>query len=196
MSDIRLVIFTRFPEPGRAKTRLIPALGAAGAARVHRRLTEHTLAAARASGLRIEVRVTGAAIPAFADWLGEDLTFVDQGEGDLGERLLRAAAPGPVLFIGSDLPDLGAEHLRMAAKLMEEGRTILGPAEDGGYWALGLQTPATALFEDMSWSSDAVFTLTLQRLRAAGIEPALLPLLADCDEPESLARWPWLALPS
>ena len=193
MPPIRLVIFTRYPEPGRAKTRLIPALGAEGAAALHRRLTEQTLAAARSSRLAIEVRTTGASPSRFAEWLGRDIAFVDQGEGDLGQRLQRAASPLPVLFIGSDLPDLRAEHLVEAALMLETERAVLGPAEDGGYWALGLTEAADYLFTDMPWGTDQVFRLTAERLADRGITPALLPTLADCDRPEDLARWPELS---
>ncbi|WP_300973828.1 TIGR04282 family arsenosugar biosynthesis glycosyltransferase [Sphingomonas sp. LHG3406-1] len=193
MSPVRLVIFTRYPEPGKAKTRLIPALGAEGAAALHRRLTERTLEAARASGLTVEVRTTGATRAHFAAWLGDDLLLADQGEGDLGERLRRAANPAPALFIGSDLPDLTAGHLVEAAARMRTSPAVLGPAEDGGYWALGLRQPSDYLFADMPWSSDQVFALTLERLRGRGIDPALLPLLADCDRPEDLDRWPDLS---
>ncbi len=194
MSAVRLVIFTRYPEPGKAKTRLIPAIGAEGAAALHRRLTEHTLAEARAAGLPIDLRVTGAPEAAFREWLGGGLTITQQDEGDLGDRLRAAAAPPPVLFIGSDLPDLSAAYLVEAADLIRAGRTVIGPAEDGGYWALGLTEPADYLFEDMPWSSDVVFALTEARLNERDIEPALLPELADCDRPEDLSRWPWLAV--
>jgi rSAM/selenodomain-associated transferase 1 len=190
MSVVRLVIFTRYPEPGRAKTRLIPALGAEGAALLHRRLTDHTVAAARASGLAVEVRTTGAAPADFADWLGNDIAVVDQGDGDLGQRLFRAAAPEPVLFIGSDLPDLTADHLADAAQRLLTEPVVVGPAEDGGYWALGLTQPSAFLFTDMPWGTDQVLALTLERLREQGIVPRLLPTLADCDRPEDLARWP------
>jgi rSAM/selenodomain-associated transferase 1 len=192
MPSARLVIFTRFPEPGKAKTRLIPALGAERAAELHRCLTEHTLRAARTSGLAFEVRITGAPPSAFATWLGSDVRLVDQGEGDLGQRMRRATGTGPVLFIGSDLPDLQAEHLIEAARLLQTEEVVLGPAEDGGYWALGLTAGCDPLFEKMPWGSDRVFEITLARLRGAGIEPALLPTLADCDRPEDLARWPML----
>jgi rSAM/selenodomain-associated transferase 1 len=193
MNEVRLVVFTRYPEPGKAKTRLIPALGAEGAAALHRRLTERTLDAARKCGLRIEVRVTGAAPSDFADWLGRDLHFVEQGEGDLGTRLQAAANPTPVLFVGSDLPDLNAAHLLNAANHLRAGYTVIGPAEDGGYWALGLTQAADYVFENMPWSTDKVFALTRDRLRLHGIEPMLLPTLADCDLPEDLKRWPDLS---
>lgn len=190
MSSVRLVIFTRYPEPGRAKTRLIPALGAEGAAALHRRLTERTLEAARASGLAVEVWTTGGCRKAFSEWLGMDVRLADQGEGDLGQRLQRAASPTPVLFIGSDLPDLTAGHLVDAAQRMLTHRVVLGPAEDGGYWALGLTEPAGFLFDAMPWGTDQVLRLTLGRLQDRGVVPAQLPILADCDRPEDLARWP------
>lgn len=192
MSPLRLVVFTRYPTPGQAKTRLLPALGEVGAAALHRQLTEQTLAAARASGLAVEVRTTGAPHAMFADWLGSDIALVDQGEGDLGQRLRRAASPYPVLFIGSDLPDLTADHLGQAARLLATERAVIGPAADGGYWALGLAEPADYLFGDMPWGTDQVFRLTAERLSDRGIIPALLPTLADCDRPEDLDRWPHL----
>ena len=185
----RLVIFTRYPTPGAAKTRLIPALGAEGAAGLHRRLTEHTVAVARACGLPFELRTTGAPADAFRSWLG-DVAVADQGEGGLGERLLAAASPYPVIFIGADAPDLSAAHLEAASAAMAQGRAAIGPAEDGGYWLLGLPGPVAAVFDGVPWSTDEVFAVTMQRLAAAGTAPVLLERLADLDRPEDLARWP------
>lgn len=192
MPEPRIVVFTRWPEPGRAKTRLIPAIGAERAAGLHRRLTERTLAAVQASELPFELRVTGAPIADFRDWLGP-LAIVDQGEGDLGERLARAGPPYPTLFIGADAPDLSAELLRRAADALSASAAVIGPAEDGGYWLLGLVHPAKSVFAGIDWSTERVFAQTRDRLRDAGIEPALLPALADCDRPEDLSRWPDLA---
>ena len=189
--DPRIVLFTRWPEPGRAKTRLIPAIGAERAAALHRRLTELTLAAVQASGSPFEVRVTGAPTEAFRDWLGP-VSIVDQGAGDLGERLARAGPPYPTIFIGADAPDLSVELLRDAATVVMDGRATMGPAEDGGYWLLGLPRPVAGVFEGVDWSTDRVSAQTLERLRDAGISPEILPVLADCDRPEDLARWPGL----
>lgn len=189
MPEPRVVIFTRWPEPGQAKTRLIPAIGAERAAAVHRQLTEMTLAAVRASGLPFELRVTGASAVAFREWLG-DASVIDQGEGDLGERLARAGPPYPTLFIGADAPDLSADLLLDATAALTRNLAVLGPAEDGGYWLLGLDAAVPGAFERIDWSTEHVAAQTLDRLRAAGIEPAVLPTLADCDRPEDLARWP------
>ncbi len=192
MTHVRVVLFTRYPEPGRAKTRLIPALGEEGAAELHRHLTERTLAVIRASGLAAEVRTTGADRQAFTAWLGEECTIVDQGDGDLGHRMRRAAHPYPVLFLGSDAPDLTPEHLHAAAELLEWNEVVIGPAEDGGYWTIGLSGPCNAVFDAMPWGTDRVLAETMSRLDRLGIVPALLPRLADCDRPADLARWPEL----
>ncbi|KAB7646478.1 TIGR04282 family arsenosugar biosynthesis glycosyltransferase [Polymorphobacter fuscus] len=186
---VRIVLFTRWPEAGRAKTRLIPALGPAGAAALHRRLTERTMTTCRASGIQIEVRCTGAPVADFASWLGDDVAFVDQGEGDLGARLARAAAICPLLLVGADIPDLSAAHLRQAAKALARAPVVIGPAEDGGYWLLGLAAPQPALFADIEWGSESVYAATVARLAAP---PVVLDTLADLDRPEDLARWPGL----
>ena len=187
----RVVLFTRYPEPGKAKTRLIPAIGAERAAQVHRTLTERTMRAVLQSGLALEVRATGAPLEAFADWL-EAPSIVDQGAGDLGQRLARAGPPYPTLFIGSDAPDLTAELLRNAADALDRADAVIGPAEDGGYWLLGLARMVDRVFDGVEWGTEAVFSQTMGRFAAAGIDPVLLPELADCDRPEDLARWPEL----
>lgn len=188
----RVVLFTRYPTPGAAKTRLIGALGANGAAALHRRLTEHTLAAVRASGLPFEIRATGAPPIAFTSWLG-DVPVVDQGTGDLGARLMAAGPPYPTLFIGADAPDLTPAHLLDAAAALTGAAAVIGPAVDGGYWLLGLAHAADRLFEAMPWGTGRVFAETMARMDLIGIRSALLPMLADLDRPEDLARWPDLA---
>ena len=187
----RVAIFTKWPAPGRAKTRLIPTLGPDGAARLHARLVEQTLAVVRASGLTFEVRVTGAGPPEFTQWLGDDVAIVDQGDGDLGARLARV--PAPMLLIGADAPDLTAEHLRAAAVALDRAPAVIGPAADGGYWLLGLARMMPHLFTSMPWGTDNVAAETIARLTADRIAPVMLPTLHDCDRPEDLARWPDLA---
>ena len=126
MTAPRLVLFTRFPQPGQVKTRLIPALGAAGAAALHRRLTETILATLRSTGLAVELWVTGAPAEAFAAWLGADVPIRPQGAGDLGARMDRALRPAPAILVGSDLPTLAASHIAAAAALLADGRVALG----------------------------------------------------------------------
>lgn len=186
---MRISLFTRWPTPGLAKTRLIPALGAAGAADLHRRLTERTVATVRAAGLRLEIRSTGADPGAFRQWLGNDLAVIDQGDGDLGDRLARAAAEVPVLLIGADAPGLLPGHLLAAAAALQHSHAVIGPALDGGYWLLGLATPMPKLFSGVMWGSASVLATTLARLPA---DTPQLETLSDLDTPDDLARWPGL----
>jgi rSAM/selenodomain-associated transferase 1 len=190
--SLRVVLFTRFPEPGRAKTRLIPILGANAAAALHRRLTERTVVTLRASGLPIELRITGAAPERFRDWLGDGLHSVDQGQGDLGERLNRAAAETPLIMVGADAPALTVRHLRDAQAALATRPAVIGPAEDGGYYLLGLATPMPFLFGAMPWGTASVLAETRRRLEERGVTPTLLEVLADLDRPEDLGRWPEL----
>ncbi|MBC7521272.1 MAG: TIGR04282 family arsenosugar biosynthesis glycosyltransferase [Sandarakinorhabdus sp.] len=185
---LRVALFTRWPEPGKAKTRLIPALGAAGAAALHQRLTERTVATVRAAGLPLEIRSTGADPARFRDWLGVD-SVVDQGEGDLGERLARTAQTLPVLLLGADIPGLMPHHLTAAAAALAAAPAVIGPAQDGGYWLLGLAAPAPQLFTGIDWGTGSVLAASLARLPA---DTPLLETLADLDTPEDLAHWPGL----
>lgn len=193
MTKPRLVLFARYPAPGACKTRLIPALGPEGAAAIHRRLTERTLEVLRASGAPVTVAFTGAGADAFAAWLGPDVALVEQADGDLSARLLACLDPAPVIFFGADTPDIATHHVEAAMAALSEHEVVIGPAEDGGYYLIGMRQPMTELLTDMPWSTDQVLPETLARLAARGIAPVLLEMLADCDRPEDLARWPGLA---
>lgn len=188
MDDPRLIIFARYPEPGKAKTRLIPALGAEGAAEVYRRLLIHTVTVARDSGLGVELRVTGAPPDAFAELLGRGLTISDQGEGDLGARLARVSPPA--LVIGSDAPGLTAQHLRDASDRLADHDVVIGPAHDGGYYLIGFRIPIRFAFAEMPWSTPGLMAKTKERLAGRKIEPAMLPALGDVDTAEDLSQWP------
>lgn len=189
-----LLVFVRAPERGRVKTRLAEGIGEEGALRAYRRLAEGTLRAARGvEGAEVRVHFTppdaGEAVRA---WLGAGPLYLPQSPGDLGARMRSAFdaafADGAmrVVIVGSDLPGLTAELLRRAFAALEEREAVVGPSADGGYWLLGLRRTLPALFERMPWSTPAVLPRTLERLRAAGIEPAVLPTLRDVDRAEDL----------
>jgi len=181
-------IFARWPEPGKAKTRLIPAFGAEGAAAIYSKLLAHTLAVARASGMPFELRITGAPPDVFRAAFGKDLKLVDQGEGNLTDRLCRV--PAPAIIIGSDAPGLTPELLHSAHDMLAAGKMVIGPAADGGYFLLGYRAPSSFAFEGMEWSTRTVFEETLRRFAARGIAPAILPELTDVDTAQDLANWP------
>ncbi|MXO48707.1 DUF2064 domain-containing protein [Erythrobacter vulgaris] len=188
MVSPKLSIFARLPVPGKVKTRLIPAVGEEGAARIYARLLAQTVEVAKESGLDFELRVTGGEIMAFHELFGDDTVVVDQGEGNLGEKMARVKAPA--LLIGSDCPGVTAPLLQAAAGALDDRRVVLGPANDGGYYLIGFSEPVPFLFEDMEWSTPRVLPETLARLATHGIGPAILPELADIDTPEDLAEWP------
>jgi len=197
----RLIVFTRFPEPGRAKTRLIGRLGADGAADLHREMTAHTLAQARAfavwGGAEVEVRYEGGDGARMAGAFGGDLRYIPQGGGDLGDRLARAveaafrAGAAAALVIGSDCPGVTADLLGRALGLLQgdAGRVVLGPALDGGYYLIGLGRVAPELFAGIAWSTDRVLGETVDRARRVGLDVRMLEPLADVDRPEDLGAW-------
>lgn len=189
MASPRLVLFTRFPKPGQCKTRLIPAIGAEGAARVHKQLTEATLACL---GTSAEVHFAGGEPETFAAWLGDGYSYVCQSNGDLGDRLTAAVDPAPVIFFGSDTPDLTRRHAEDAVKALASHDVVIGPAEDGGYYLIGLSGAYPALFEGMPWSTDRLCAETLAKCESLGLSVLLLETLSDCDTPEDLERWPHL----
>jgi hypothetical protein len=200
----RLIIFTRYPEPGRVKTRLIPALGEAGAANLHHWMAVRTLAQARRFRgevpATLEVRFEGGTEASMRRWLGPDLQYRPQGKGDLGERLSRAfqeafaAGEERVVIIGTDCPAMRAYILQRAFEQLEGHDLALGPAIDGGYYLIGLRraTPESAtghLFSDIAWGTGEVLTKTVERTRNLGLSFALLEPLDDIDRPEDLAIW-------
>lgn len=202
-----ILVFARAPVPGRAKTRLIPALGATGAARLHRELVAHALGAAAGSGAqRIELWLADAEADSELARLAaaSGARLHHQAGADLGARMANAlgaavARGGPALVIGSDCPALDAATLTEAQAALERHDAVLGPANDGGYVLLGLHRVAPALFTDMPWGTDAVLARTRARLAALGWSWHELAARDDIDRPEDLARLralgpPWTAL--
>jgi rSAM/selenodomain-associated transferase 2/rSAM/selenodomain-associated transferase 1 len=203
MHQRQLILFTRLPVPGKTKTRLIPVLGEQGAADLQREMTEHTLHTVRplaAEGVAIEVRYEGADRESMAAWLGGDLSFASQGEGDLGVRMERAlresqgAGDGMAVIIGCDCPGLISQDVREAFILLEGNPVVLGPAADGGYYLVGVRSGAPerlfqALFSNIPWGTGEVFSATVNSLADAGISHALVDERNDVDEPADLIHW-------
>jgi len=195
----RLIIFARFPEPGQSKTRLIPALGMAGAAELQRQMVEYTLGWAKELRdrlpLSIEIRYTGRPLEPFRHWLGPTLLYSEQGEGDLGQRMLRAFQDAfrmklkKALLIGTDVPDLSPSLVEGALILLNSSDLVLGPADDGGYYLIGLRRVIPQIFQEIPWGTEEVFPKTRAAARAAKLSYALLPSLPDVDRPEDLPVW-------
>ncbi|MGV0027273.1 TIGR04282 family arsenosugar biosynthesis glycosyltransferase [Phormidesmis priestleyi] len=191
-----LIIFTRYPEPGKAKTRLIPALGAEGAAALHRQMAEQTLTEVRhLQKLRpvvVEVRFSGGDCAQMQAWLGDDLSYYPQHSGDLGDRLSQAFQSAfdrgakSVITIGTDCPDLSASILAIAFEKLQTHDLVLGAATDGGYYLIGLRHFVSDLFFGIAWSTSIVFQQTVAIAEKIGCSIAYLPTLSDVDRPEDL----------
>lgn len=190
----RIIVFAKAPQPGFAKTRLIPALGEQGAAELARRMLFDTLHEASAANIgAVELCVT----PAIHDpaWheiqLPSGIEISGQGGGDLGARLARAAQraladAGQVLLIGTDCVEMSASLLREAAQALQTHDAIMHGTLDGGYALLGLRRYSPSLFGDMPWSTGAVADITLARIGQLGWALHIGQVLHDVDEPQDL----------
>jgi len=198
-SACRVMVFARAPTPGEAKTRLIPALGRAGAAALHRRLVMHCLGAATDAQLGpVELWCApDARDPFFRECerrFGASLH--SQGEGDLGTRMRLAfeaafMRAGRAILVGCDVPALSAQYLRDAERALAGGNdVVIGPAEDGGYVLIGLARCDAELFRGIPWGGPKVLPETRRRVAALGWRMSELPALWDVDRPEDLERLP------
>jgi len=199
----QLVVMARWPAPGRCKQRLSRGLGPLRAARIQQVLTAHTLAvASRLQGVEVVVAMDGLGPRAARRCFGArgGLRWVAQGRGSLGVRMQRqinrAKREGAqsVVLIGSDLPQL--EHADLAAGFACLGAAAgdgcdlaLGPADDGGYWLIGLHRSQPSLFSGIPWGSDRVMGCTVERAEGLGLDVGLLATRSDLDWPKDLLPW-------
>ncbi len=189
MKQPELMLFARQPVAGEAKTRLAARCGAGRAAEIAAHLVRATveLAAAHWPGrLSLYVAPNGDH-PLFRELAGRyGLRVESQAEGDLGEKMHSALSEGIVrqgaaAVMGCDVPHCPPDALIKAHAILARGGNALGPASDGGYYFIGLQSPCSALFEDVPWGGNSVLDITLARAAQAGIAFELLPVLRDID---------------
>lgn len=188
-------LMAKEPRPGFAKTRLVPALGAAGAAALAEAFIADTAALLRTIAVDVVVL---AAPPEAVEVLSALAGFpaIPQHAGDLGARMagafadLAARGHAPVLLIGTDSPTQPQAHLTTALSLCaaHPDAVVLGPAEDGGYWCVGLSRPQPGLFEAVAWGTGAVLAQTQAQAERLGVPIVLGPRWHDVDEPADLAR--------
>lgn len=195
MNGGKILVFARAPVPGKAKTRLIPALGPEGAAGLHAQLVTQTLNTV--CGLDenpVELWCTPDTHHDFFQSCSKEFNIklhLQQGE-DLGARMHHAFSSALHnhswgILLGTDCPNLSTDDLTQAINAMQSGaEAVVGPAFDGGYYLLGLRKPATTLFENMPWGTGEVLDLTLQKLHKLGIKPASISWQQDLDRPEDL----------
>lgn len=191
-----MLVFTRTPVPGQVKTRLIPAIGAQRAANVHRAMLWRTVATAAEAGVGpVGLWCSPASEhPYIAEIQREfGLTVHVQRGADLGERMhqalhSQAGQGGGAMLVGTDCPFLEARDLQLAARALRQGcDAVIGPAEDGGYYLIGVQESHREVFSGIRWGSGQVLTATLQKFRDRGWQWRELATRCDVDRPADLA---------
>lgn len=190
MAEGALLVFTRVPEPYQTKTRLIPALGAQGAADFHKGLLWQTLGSGKASNYAaLELWCDGDIEHPFLRHCGEHYVAkmqLQQGV-DLGERMCFAIEDGLaeydfVTLIGSDCPTLSVDILNQSYHYLCSGAdAVLGPSNDGGYYLIGLRCVSPSIFADVAWGGADVAQQTRENLQGLKLDCIELGMLADID---------------
>ena len=191
-----LIIFTRYPEAGKTKTRMIPVLGETGAADLQRQLSEYTIQTAKAlqkfRPIDIAIHFAGCDRNLMLSWLGEQHSYYPQVSGDLGAKMKSAFADAftrgsqRIVTIGIDCPDLSPIILNQAFEALKHNQLVLGGAEDGGYYLIGLDRLVPELFTNIDWGTDSVFATTKKIAQQLALSIDYLPILPDVDRPEDL----------
>ncbi|MGL5033382.1 MAG: TIGR04282 family arsenosugar biosynthesis glycosyltransferase [Microcystaceae cyanobacterium] len=204
--NFHLLIISRYPEIGRTKTRLIPLLGAAGAANLHKILTETTINLVKTFWLSFQPQneaVTATSAVYFLggnpelmrQWLGAELAYYPQIEGDLGQKMQQAVThsfeqkANRVVVIGTDCPTLTVAILTEAFNILADYDVVIGPAEDGGYYLIGLSRAIAEPFMNIDWGTERVFAQTVAALTTKNYKIHYLPMLRDIDRPEDYLHW-------
>lgn len=196
--DARLLILSKAPDPGRVKTRLIPLLGEEGAARLYGELVHQCLDMSTTAGLcPVELWCSPATTHPFFRQCQADfpVSLHSQPAGDLGERMSAALQSAlqrssHAILIGADCPALTAAGLEEALERLSRGAdAVLGPAADGGYYLIGMNTHHGFVFGNMPWGSDEVLQLTEQRLQQQGLRWHRLGVFRDLDTPDDYRAW-------
>jgi rSAM/selenodomain-associated transferase 1 len=197
----RVCLFSRYPEPGKAKTRLIPALGEAGAAALQRVMTEKIFAETQEvcggrAQAELELRFSADTPEVMRAWPAPGTRCIAQGSGDLGARMARSFAEAfragleRVVIVGADCPALTSSVMADALDALEEHPAVIGPAEDGGYYLIALNSSALpvldTLFRAMPWGGETVFAETCRRVETLGLSLCLLAPLRDIDTADDL----------
>lgn len=193
--SVEIAVLAKAPIPGLAKTRLIPHLGADGAAALQRWLLRRTLGTALAADLG-PVTLWCAPETDHPDFAAcqaiGPVRLCRQPDSDLGGRMHAAveasSSAAGTLVIGTDCPALTPEVLREAAAALREREAVVVPAEDGGYVLIGLKQPALSVFQHVDWSTDKVMAQTRRQLQAAGLTWQELAPLWDVDRWEDVER--------
>ncbi|RWX46908.1 hypothetical protein H206_00219 [Candidatus Electrothrix aarhusensis] len=203
-----IVLFTRYPQAGKVKTRLINHLGPQGAADLHSRMTKQVInqvqPALMTGSIQLQVYYCGGSQQEIKTWLGKnskDIQLARQQGNGLGERMQDAfeqtwqQGAEKVLLIGSDCPGINSAIITSGLEYLQQHDLVLGPATDGGYYLIGLPARLKKekrnyadLFQNIDWGTDQVLAQTLTQAHKNNLSVALLPQLHDIDRPEDLVH--------
>ena len=196
MSHAALIVFTRNPELGKCKTRLAKSIGDQEALDVYKYLLQHTADVAkkvdcnRYAYYSVKVRTNDI-------WDEKHFNKKQQFGEDLGQRMQNAfqecfdAGHNKVVIIGSDLLDLSEDIINEALLKLDDNDTVIGPAEDGGYYLLGLNKPFLEVFDIKDWGTETVYKQTVEKLFSKKVY--VLKTLNDIDYVEDLKPYPRFA---
>ncbi len=199
-TDNLIILFTKYPSPGHAKTRLIPSLGAKGAALLQKWMTEIIVATlSRAQKIiphTLEIHYTQANLETMQNWLGSSHHFCLQPNSSLGSRMHHAALPHlqkkqAIIIMGADCPNITESILEQAFTALCTHQVVIGPSYDGGYYLIGMNQSVSsqalmALFSDISWGTGSVCAETIEKIQQLNLNHHLLQKLHDIDTPEDL----------
>jgi uncharacterized protein len=196
-----VILFTRYPQAGKCKSRLIPALGAEGARDIHRRLVSHTLNRienflSSSTCTDFTIFYNGGSPQQMQKWLGNNYICKQQQGNNLGERMATAliqslANRQDTILIGADCPDIDSAILEEGFQSLANNTLVLGPAHDGGYYLIGVAgnldpVVCKKLFEKIPWGTDTVFSRTVAQAESLGLRTHILSKLHDIDTEKDL----------
>ncbi len=193
-----LIIFSKYPQYGKVKTRLAATIGNEKAIKFYNVCAKHLFDAAAALNGDTEIFLyfyPQNELKKIKEWVSKDFNYLPQSNGDLGTKMNRsfneAFAKGmeKVVIVGTDIPDVDSELLKKAFDELERHDVVIGPTYDGGYYLLGLKKPVPSIFRNIEWSTHHVFDQTLKKLRELGLKPKLLNKLHDIDTELELLNW-------
>ncbi len=196
-----VILFTRYPQVGKCKSRLIPTLGAEGALKLHKQLVSHVLMEVKKflifkNNTDFHIYHDSGTQQQMQQWLGDNQTFKQQQGDNLGERMATALIDGlknnqDTILIGSDCPGITPHILENGLESLAKQDIVLGPAHDGGYYLIGVtgnmsKKTCRQLFEEIPWGTEQVFAKTLQHAETLGLNTHILSKLHDIDTADDL----------
>ena len=193
-----LIIFARYPESGRVKTRLAKTIGAEKATEFYRLCAEHLFRETEKlpPGIKRYIYFDGKENEyRLQDWAGAGFDYIVQASGSLGHRLENAFSTqftrgaGKVLIVASDVPDISSSIIVEAFRSLDNHEIVIGPCHDGGYYLIGMKKLHRDIFNGIPWSTSQVYTHTLANIKKLDISLCQLPSLYDIDTEEDLHQW-------